>query len=289
MEINNINITPQSGNAGTNIPISISVAAVNEGIDKVVEIDAVCGNKSDRLTIVHEGLREPFGLKGDGVFRLKNGGRFGVLKYKEQPEQPDEPEQPTTEYTELAYIEGTGTQCINLGLLSTAQSKIDIEFSFTSMSSNAAVFGGRNATSSSTFSMFLIVSNSSFRFDFNSQKTVATSSELTWGVHEKYRFSWNGTQADVTNVDTGEVTSMAFSAGTTFTTFPIHLFCVNAKGTLASFMQGRIYRCMYTDGTTTVDLIPVLDKDGVACMYDKVSEQYFYNAGTGSFIAGYKQ
>lgn len=288
MEVNGIIVNPQSGEAGTDIPISISVAAINEGIDKVVEIDAVCGDKIDTLTIIHEGLREPFGLKSGGVFRLKNGGRFGVLKYKE-PVVPDEPEQPTTEYTELAYLESTGTQCINLGLLSTAQSKIDIEFSFTSMSSNTAVFGGRSSSSSRTFTLFLIASSNSFRFDFNGQKTVASSNELTWSTNAKYRFSWNGTQADVTNVDTGEVTSMAFAAGTTFTEYPIHLFCVNAKGTLASFMQGRIYRCIYTDGTTTVDLIPVLDKDGVACMYDKVSEQYFYNAGTGSFIAGYKQ
>lgn len=79
MEVNGIIINPQSGEAGTDIPISISVAAVNEGIDKVVEIDAICGNKSDRLTIVHEGLREPF-VASDGDFVLADGGTFNVLK-----------------------------------------------------------------------------------------------------------------------------------------------------------------------------------------------------------------
>lgn len=79
MEINNINITPLSGSADTDIPISISVTAINEGIDKVVEIDAVCGNKSDRLTIVHEGLRQPFAA-ADGDFVLADGGTFNVLK-----------------------------------------------------------------------------------------------------------------------------------------------------------------------------------------------------------------
>lgn len=31
------------------------------------------------------------------------------------------------------------------------------------------------------------------------------------------------------------------------------------------------------------DYAPALDPDGVACLYDKVSEKYVYNAGTGSF------
>ena len=31
---------------------------------------------------------------------------------------------------------------------------------------------------------------------------------------------------------------------------------------------------------------PVLDKNGIPCMYDKVTDQFFYNQGTGQFIAG---
>ena len=34
------------------------------------------------------------------------------------------------------------------------------------------------------------------------------------------------------------------------------------------------------------DFIPVLDYNNVPCMYDKVTGQFFYNAGTGNFIAG---
>lgn len=35
-----------------------------------------------------------------------------------------------------------------------------------------------------------------------------------------------------------------------------------------------------------LDLRPCLDPSGVACMYDMVSKQYFYNQGTGTFTAG---
>lgn len=79
MEVNGFIISPQSGEAGAN-NISISVAAVNESLDKVVEVDAVCGDKQARLTLIHEGMRQPIALSGGGVFRVKGGGRFGVLK-----------------------------------------------------------------------------------------------------------------------------------------------------------------------------------------------------------------
>lgn len=78
MEVNGFIISPQSGEAGAN-NISISVAAVNESLDKVVEIDAVCGDKEARLTLIHEGMREVFRVK-EGDFRLSNGGTFNVLK-----------------------------------------------------------------------------------------------------------------------------------------------------------------------------------------------------------------
>ena len=81
MEVNGIIINPQSGSAGAH-DISVSIASVNEGIDKEVRIDGVCGDASARLTIVHEGMRQPLGLANGGVFRVAGGGRFGVLKTK---------------------------------------------------------------------------------------------------------------------------------------------------------------------------------------------------------------
>ena len=49
----------------------------------------------------------------------------------------------------------------------------------------------------------------------------------------------------------------------------------------------RIYSFkIYDNGTLIRDMIPVKDLSGIACMYDKVSGQFFYNAGTGDFIAG---
>lgn len=83
MNFNGFEITPQSGEAGAN-NISISVPAVNESIDKVIEIDGVCGDKTSRLTLVHEGLRQRY-ISADGkVLCTSDGGRYGVLKKKQK-------------------------------------------------------------------------------------------------------------------------------------------------------------------------------------------------------------
>lgn len=41
----------------------------------------------------------------------------------------------------------------------------------------------------------------------------------------------------------------------------------------------------FEDGKYVLDLYPCLDTNSVACMHDKVSKQYYYNQGTGTFTA----
>ena len=40
----------------------------------------------------------------------------------------------------------------------------------------------------------------------------------------------------------------------------------------------------YRNGNKIISLIPVVDWDGVACLYDKISGELFYNQGTGQFL-----
>lgn len=78
MEINGFNIEPLQGEAGAR-DVSFSPTAVNESLDRVVEIDAVAGDKTARVTLIHEGMREVFNAS-DGNFVLADGGTFNVLK-----------------------------------------------------------------------------------------------------------------------------------------------------------------------------------------------------------------
>lgn len=50
--------------------------------------------------------------------------------------------------------------------------------------------------------------------------------------------------------------------------------------------EQRIYKVFLSkqDGTELVNVIPCIDKTGKPCMYDTVTQQPFYNQGTGEFL-----
>ena len=198
-------------------------------------------------------------------------------------------------YCEVEYLEADGTQYIDTGMFSSANSKVDTTFGFTTMEAgldyNGAVFGGRTDFLTNTFTFFKLASstpNQSFRFDYNGQEQVANASQLTWDTTSKYRFQYDGTKYTASNITTGEKNSNTLSAGSTFTESAIALFGVNTSGEISNIMRGRIYKFWYTDGTTSIDLIPVLDYNMRPCMYDKISGKKFYNQGTGEFTYGRK-
>ena len=59
---------------------AVFTSDANEGIDREMSVRFVGGGESIERVVTQEGLRQPFGLSGGGVFRIKGGGRFGVLK-----------------------------------------------------------------------------------------------------------------------------------------------------------------------------------------------------------------
>lgn len=83
MDIQNISIEPQNGNKGTH-EISFKLTQENNSIDKVIEVEAISGDKSSILTIIHEGKREIFKVK-EGELRLSDGRTLNVLKEKYKP------------------------------------------------------------------------------------------------------------------------------------------------------------------------------------------------------------
>ena len=49
----------------------------------------------------------------------------------------------------------------------------------------------------------------------------------------------------------------------------------------------KLYSCkIWNDNILVRDFIPVLNKAGVPCLYDKVEEKFYYNQGEGEFLYG---
>ena len=59
---------------------AIFTSEPNEGIDREMSIKFSGGGVIEERIVKQEGLRQPINLNDGGVFRVANGGRFGVLK-----------------------------------------------------------------------------------------------------------------------------------------------------------------------------------------------------------------
>lgn len=80
--------------------------------------------------------------------------------------------------------------------------------------------------------------------------------------------------------------------GTTYNKWNLTIFTTNRNKVPQVdpvFEQNyRLYRFWIedADGNYIRNMLPCKDKENKPCMYDTVSQQAFYNAGTGEFIAG---
>lgn len=268
MNINGFEINPQSGNAGNN-EISIGITSINEGIDKSVNIKGVCGDKSAPLHLIHEGLRQPFGLSGGGVFRIKGGGRFGVLKVGE----PIVPPTPMETYTRLTYIECDGQQYINTGYVLSESDAIEAYYDYVVESGDKFLFyaGGSSGTWLSCYS------NSAYvRFGHTASKTISN------GVHNHYiKLTKGSVVLDVTT------TALDFTSAATGS---LQICGANSSSSgLYSLYKGKVMmiRVVGADGNVKLELRPCKrDRDGKIGMLDVISGNFFASEGDADFIGG---
>lgn len=182
--------------------------------------------------------------------------------------------------TELEYLEGTGTQYINIGVafkntdechleaavLTTAGDKFSIAPSVWNNNSNRFAMAGRL---SNVYCAAYGASSTSFskykpEIAVDSHKHIFTYKDKVFSIEDM------GATFDASKIIWGGETT------------ELRLFYGYSNPT-----QCRIYAYKQTrGGKAIVDMIPVLDMNDVPCMYDKVSGELFYNQGTGEFAYG---
>lgn len=173
---------------------------------------------------------------------------------------------------EAEYLQASGTQYLDSGIRAYSDSNAEIGIELLS-TSEIAFFG--SSTSADRFVLRSLAGNLSFGYG-------------SWWHNLSASLTGGTMHIVVTNQNYGGVSSItcdgvayagnAASAKSGTDTFQIFNCFRNNMGAC------RVYYCKITRGAGLVfDGIPVIDKQGIACMYDKVSGQIFYNAGTGVF------
>jgi hypothetical protein len=181
----------------------------------------------------------------------------------------------TVSHSALTYLESNGTQYIDTDVK--GQSGLKVELSWRLLireSTGGGVFGSKVTDYSKNFSIIRVGPN------------ICSG----YNAGQSHMF-WNNGPCDIIMTKDNNVTS---AGGTVLKTDTVGVFnsnlnmtvfALNVNGVISLHETMRLYYCKIWDCTTGVlirDFIPVL-KDSIYCVFDKVSQTYFYNKGTGVF------
>ena len=178
-----------------------------------------------------------------------------------------------TEYTPLEYIESDGTQYVDTGFKPNQNTRIVCQLDITPNSGETIPFGSADSGSSGYY--YPDYTGSKWYYCYGTQ-IVSTGIATTTGL-----------KIDL-NKNTVIINDNSFSSTTqTFTgTYPISLFAVNIGGNVGYHTTMKLYSCkIYNDSILVRDYIPVLDFNGIACLFDKVESKFYYNSASSQFVA----
>ena len=180
-------------------------------------------------------------------------------------------------YTELEYIQGTGTQYIDTGFIPDQNTRLvmDIESDVTIGECHVA---GARASMSSREYVLLIDAQGRWRSDYGTSQVLLSSAPRQGSIH----IDKNGRNVSVGGVSATN-SSQTFDAG-----YSLYLLAVNTAGSTTTFAKVRLIAAkVYDNGTLVRDLVPARrQSDSAVGLYDTVTGTFFGNSGTGSFTAG---
>ncbi len=199
-------------------------------------------------------------------------------------------------YTPIEYLESSGTQYIDTGFAFNADLRakpfamdftISVLFILTGNSVQPPFVGSTGYVMRGSQYAWSPQPNSIaiYAYGANIQALSFLAPQMYTPYHFRYEFYQSqgiiiGSNDETTTTrdiggDTGELN---------ISNSNIYLFKQNGYSSGAKI---RIHAFSFeSDGVKIRDFIPVLDTAGVPCMFDKVENKFYYNAGTGQFIAG---
>lgn len=187
------------------------------------------------------------------------------------------------EYETLNYISSTGTQYIDLDLKPTSNTRVECDVQVYEWSSFATIFGCRDASSNLASQAYVMAVSSAntFRSDyFGDSKSVSVNSHLN-------RVEIIKNKNVVTITGDNENASIINANTTGESTYNLYLFAMNNIGSASLFVKARLYSCKVYEGDMLIrDLVPSKDANGTIGLYDKITNIFFTNKGTGIFGNG---
>lgn len=188
-------------------------------------------------------------------------------------------------YTLLEYIEATGTQHIDTGVIPTQATGFEIDF----LSNNkigASDYGcimgcrqssGKNEFQLTTYSNNLSVYSGTIAWGSTRKSAgLVVGERMTTSCHNLAYSNSLGYSCEIAKVEGAIAPS------------PLLVFELNqVNNTAGQHGKGRLYGLKLYDGDTLIrDYVPCKNEDGEIGLWDLVEDKFYGNAGTDTFIAG---
>lgn len=184
-------------------------------------------------------------------------------------------------YTQLEYIESTGTQYIDTGFTPNQDTSLTMTAMLLSTADGASVYGSGVNNQNSAFECYLWSNSLEFNYGNNPYAFVGTAV-----ANKKFTLEHRKVSASY-EYENGASYSHTFNSTTFTSPYPLLIFA-NKRPTQIGYGYIRMYECSLYDNNMLIrNFIPARrNSDNVLGMYDLVNDVFYTNAGTGEFIAG---
>lgn len=183
-------------------------------------------------------------------------------------------------YTQLEYIESTGTQYVDTGVRQNQNSRVVVDFQLVSVpaGSYAWIFEGRDTGPKNRHSVYATKSNGNWYGGYGS---ASKNTNIPYDLSVRITADFNKNVLKIGN------TSITFAQEVFQSSTSTVLFGCSTGGTIAHYAQAKLFGCRFFDGDTLLrDFVPCKNATGAVGLYDIVGAQFYANAGTGAFTAG---
>ena len=225
----------------------------------------------DKITINYLGNNDVVDIDDKPIKELSKDTEW-IFQYVPGPTLP-------SGYTELEYIQSSGTQYIDTGFKPSGNSGIVVDYQQVgTIAYQDPLFGARQSSSNTAFSMWL-----------SSNVTYPQYGNVSYDAKP---ISINNNTRLIYKLDKGIAScgdkTVSFSQLSFTSSYNLVLFSVNTGGTVDTRrISGKLYNCKIYDNNEIVrDFIPCKNPSGVIGLYDTVNSQFYQNAGSGAFVAG---
>lgn len=180
-------------------------------------------------------------------------------------------------YRDVDYIESTGTQYIDTGIIPNQNTRIVLNCVMVD-AKEQFILGSRTSMSATDTYTVVVLTTLRVRTDYGTEKKEISGLTMSDGSYLNIDKDKNKT---VINDKSLTVSAKSFTG-----TYPLFLCACNTGGKCEKAACIRIMSCdIYDNGKLVRSYLPkIRNEDNVAGLYDGVSGVFYTNAGTGEFL-----